>query len=110
MFYVAVPVNVYRLGNAGSPKLTNVRIGKDVIVDDGIVIANGMGMSLSSSTSGWKGHIWLLSEGIELPEGLMLINDHGNHYSLAPTEDMPLDVYKELLERVQVQMIHYGKQ
>jgi hypothetical protein len=34
------------------------------------------------------------------PQGLKLVNDKPGHYCVAPTQNMPVDLYKGLLEQM----------
>jgi hypothetical protein len=103
-FYI-VPEDVFRLGNADSPRLTHIR-SQDVntISINGItvVIANGKGVSLfdkeginESPMSGW---IWKIDASTQLPIGLLLVKDKPHHYCISPTQNMPVDKFKGLLE------------
>lgn len=35
-----------------------------------------------------------------IPQGLKLVNDKPGHYCVAPTHNMPVDLYKGLLEQM----------
>lgn len=66
------------------------------------VIANGRGVSLytkdeleKTTLTGW---IWKFSAQTQVPLGLKLVNDKPGHYCVAPTYNMPLDLYKGLLQ------------
>lgn len=102
------PEDLYRIGNSSDPRLAHVRQPKDVDVTEmngiAIVVANGKGVSLftkdrlkHTSTSAW---VWKLGRGTTLPPGLRLLNDRPSHYSLCPTQNMPLDEFKGLLSRL----------
>ncbi|MFH4786231.1 Tse2 family ADP-ribosyltransferase toxin [Vibrio diabolicus] len=102
--------DLYRLGNATSPRLTNIRRPKDLDTIDinGILVAvsNGKGISLSTlsrmESSPMSGWVWKLSKGTQLPIGLKLINDRPGHYSLCPARNMPLDEFKGLLSKLAI--------
>lgn len=86
--------DLFRLGNAGSPRLDNVREGKDIEVeerDDGKwVKKNGGGVSTFSVASGKKNE-WKLASGSAYDGGLIaIVNDHGNHWNWEPAKDMKL--------------------
>lgn len=95
--------DLYRLGNAASPKFDNVR-SQDVTQyeKNGIIMvaANGKGISLTTEaglarfSGGW---LWKIPSGTQLPAGLGFHNDRGDHYMICPTKDMPLDSFKALL-------------
>lgn len=102
------PEDLFRLGNADSPRLTNVRRPKDVdtVEINGItvVVANGKGISLSTRErleklpmSGW---VWKISRGTQMPMGLRLLNDRQDHYSICPVSNMPLDEFIGLLSKL----------
>lgn len=102
------PEDLYRLGNATDPRLTNIRRPKDVdtIEINGVlvVVANGKGISLSTKQrldstpmSGW---VWKIPRHTVVPSGLRLINDRPGHYSICPVANMPLDEFKGLLAKL----------
>lgn len=102
------PEDLYRLGNSTGPRLTNVRRPKDVDTTEingiTIVISNGKGISLSTKgrldktpMSGW---VWKIPKGTQVPQGLKLINDRPEHYSICPTSNMPLDEFIGLLSKL----------
>lgn len=102
------PEDLYRLGNATSPRLTHVRRPKDIdtIEVNGItvVVANGKGVSLATKdridktpVSGW---VWKIAKGTQMPIGLKLINDRVGHYSICPQSNMPLDEFIGLLSKL----------
>ena len=105
-FYIC-PEDVFRLGNAGSPRLSNIR-PRDVdltkVNDIVVVIANNAGVSVFNEQglaerdmSGW---VWQFNAATPMPQGLKLVHDRPGHYSIAPTVNMPLDKYKGLLEEL----------
>ena len=78
----------------------------DTIEVDGIrvIIANGRGVSLytldelnNTSLTGW---VWKFRSNTQIPSGLKLVNDKPGHYCVAPTHNMPVDLYKGLLEQM----------
>ncbi len=100
-----VPKDLYRGGNASGPRLDNVRIGKDVFPNDQGLIGPSYlgpqgeppGISTFESPKGAK-NWWKLPGGTELPSGLSLINDHGDHWTLGPAWDMTEQTFKDLLQ------------
>lgn len=105
-FYI-VPEEIFRLGNSGSPRLSNVR-PKDVdtvkINDIVVIRANGKGVSVfdrqginESPMSGW---VWKFPPNMQPPLGLKLVKDKEHHYCIAPTRNMPIEKYKGLLEEM----------
>ena len=107
-FYI-IPEDVFRVGNATSTLLTKIRGGEvDTYVQNGVVIvvANGKGVSvynadeLSKTTlTGW---VWKLSGNKPLPIGLVITGGNDGHYHICPSQNMPVDKYKGLLEELGV--------
>lgn len=105
-FYI-IPEEVFRLGSTSSPRLSNVR-ARDVKVIDlngiQVVVANGKGISVFDkegiSLSPMSGWVWRFSPNTRFPEGLKLVQDKPHHLCIAPTQNMPLDKYKGLLEEM----------
>lgn len=105
-FYI-VPEDIYRLGNVGGPRLSDVRARDvDTMEINGItvVIANGKGISVFdiegiklSPMAGW---VWKVSASTPMPQGLKLVQDKPHHYCIAPMSNMPVDKYKGLLEEL----------
>ena len=69
-----------------------------------VIIANGRGISLytleelkNTSLTGW---VWKFRENTTLPQGLKLVNDKQGHFCVAPTSNMPVDLYKGLSEQL----------
>lgn len=95
--------NLYRLGNATSPRLNNVRVGIDILTyeNNGVawVRANSGGVSTFSQASGNKNE-WRLNSGYPYSFNLNVVNDHGNHYNWQPNQDMPLTDFITLLTAV----------
>ncbi len=102
---------------SGSHKLTAIRGGEiDVYEMKGvkIVIANGKGVSVFTleglKNEGLAGYAWLFKKGTNVEMGLKLIDDEKpEHYTLAPTRNMPLDEYKGLLEKMGIKCSKYLK-
>ena len=96
--------DLFRRGNAVSPRLTYVRIEKDVevFIRDGVdwVRAGSGGVSTFSSP-GPGNPWWVLPGEFEYPDDLILVNDHGNHFSWEPRFDMPLADFVENLASVE---------
>jgi len=105
-FYI-VPEEVFRVGNSSTPRLHMVRASEVDITEingEKIIIANGRGVSLytkaelqNTTLTGW---IWRFIVHTHLPQGLKLVNDKPGHYCVAPTQNMPVDLYKGLLEQM----------
>ncbi len=103
-------LDLYRFGNATRPRLDHVRAFKDVAVKKvsgiEIVIANGNGVSLSSSFDPQKRNTWKLERNTPIPSGLRLVQDlrpgRNDHFMIAPTSDMPFIKYIGLLQELAV--------
>ena len=105
-FYI-LPEELFRLGNSSSSRLSNVRSRDiDTIQINGIAVvkANGKGISVfdkqginESPMSGW---VWRFPPNATPPPGLKLVKDKPHHYCIAPTQNMPVDKYKGLLEEM----------
>ena len=105
-FYL-VPEEIFRLGNANTPKLSHVRPRDvDTIQINGItvIVANGKGISVfdkeginQSPMNGW---VWRFRPNTQPPLGLRLVQDKPHHYCIAPNQNMPIDKYKGLLEEM----------
>ena len=96
----ATPVALYRSGNATTPKMDNVRAA-DITQYTGAdrtpwVKAGTGGLSTFSAPSNTKNE-WSLPAGSFIPDGIVVTNDHDNHYLFAPTRDMPLSTFVSLL-------------
>ncbi|MCB8874058.1 Tse2 family ADP-ribosyltransferase toxin [Acidisoma silvae] len=93
-------VDLYRLGNNASARLDNVR-SQDVThyQNSGMtwVKAGTGGISTFDKPIHGKGRLWHLPAGHDYGTLLLVWNDHGQHWSWEPTQDMPLDDYKRLL-------------
>ncbi len=105
--FFMVPEEVFRVGNAATPRLHVVRPSEvDITEMNGvkIIIANGRGVSLytkeeleNTPLTGW---IWKFMAHTLIPQGLKLVNDKPGHYCVAPTQNIPVDLYKGLLEQM----------
>ena len=98
------PIDLYRRGNATSPRMDHVRpIDVASFTRNGVewVAARSGGIStFASSTPPGRGRIWRLPAGVFYPDELLLDNDHGNHWSWEPAQDMELTRYRALLAAV----------
>ena len=98
------PVQLYRRGNASSPRLDHVRpIDVTIFIRNGIewVAARSGGIStFAFPTLPGRGRIWRLPAGTQYPDELILNNDHGDHWSWEPAQDMALSRYRTLLSAV----------
>lgn len=110
--------DLYRFGNATSPKLDNVRPHDvDLYERNGITMvrANGKGISLATEQRLKRiekfasGYVWKISAHFPMPQGLALNGDPDSiqkpgdapdHYLLCPTSDMTLSEYVALLSKL----------
>jgi hypothetical protein len=92
--------DLFRRGNVSGPRMTRVRIGKDIVVFqiNGIdwVAARSGGVS-TFSVQGVGKNWWLLPAGFDYPDELVVVNDHGNHFNWEPRVDLMLDDFIALL-------------
>jgi len=99
------PIDLYRSGNANSPRMDNVRPTKDVATyTDGngqvwVDAALGGGISTFATPRVGK-NCWKLDRGADIPPGLKLVNDHDDHWLWKPSETMLLDNYKAALQLI----------
>jgi len=105
-FYL-VPEEVFRVGNGSTPRLHMVRPSEvDITEINGVkmIIANGRGVSLYTKeeleTTTLTGWVWHFRGNTQIPNGLKLVNDKIGHYCVAPTRNIPVDLYKGLLEQM----------
>ncbi|KHD06899.1 hypothetical protein PN36_03480 [Candidatus Thiomargarita nelsonii] len=111
--YTEVILDLYRFGNAKSPRLDHIRPLKDARLDDrnGVkyIIADGNGISVFSTFDPKKKNTWKIPKGTPLPEGITLVEDkrlgHENHYMLAPTITMRLSTFLDLLDQIKERAI-----
>ncbi len=96
------PVNLYRMGNAVSARMTNIR-EQDVVGFDRNgelwVQASSGGIS-TFAVMGRGKNWWRLDEGADIPVGLRVVNDNGNHYLWEPGYTMRLTDYATALEAI----------
>ncbi len=114
-FYL-FPEDVYRMGNATTHRMSVIRrdeISTTEIKGVPVVIANNNGVSVWTKEGiiekGLTGYAWLIKTGASVPIGLKLVSDTPGHYMLAPIRNMPLDVYKGLLEEMGIKSVKYLK-
>jgi len=97
--------DLYRRGNVNGPRMTKVRVGKDIATFqvNGIewVALQSGGISTFSNQGPGK-NWWMLPIGFDYPDELIVVNDHGNHFSWEPAIDMKLDDYVDLLAFVEL--------
>ena len=102
------PVELYRLGNATTPRLDQVRIPRDMPTQElngflyvtagnfGISLLDALGLS-KTRMDGW---VWRIKKGTVLPIELRLIQNHEGHYLLVPSGFMLLDEFRAALARL----------
>lgn len=92
--------DLYRRGNVSGPRMTRVRIGKDIVAFqlNGVdwVVARSGGVSTFSAPGPGK-NWWLLPAGFDYPDELLVVNDHGNHYNWEPNINLTLADFIALL-------------
>ena len=95
---------LYRRGNASGPRMAHVRLGKDIVSfqkggNDWVAARSG-GVS-TFSVQGAGVNWWCIPAGVDYPDELCVVNDHGNHYNWEPSVDLPLADYVALLASVE---------
>jgi hypothetical protein len=85
--------------------MENVRAGKDVITftqNGRQWVSGGSGgiSTFASSTPPGTGRIWRLPQGSSYSDTLHLVNNHGDHWSWEPAQDMEMSRYRALLTDV----------
>jgi len=89
------PTDLYRKGNANSPRMDNVR-PQDVETyeEQGElwVLVNSGGIS-TFATQGTGNNWWKLDREIEIPSELKLVNDYGNHWLWTPSYTIKMENY-----------------
>jgi hypothetical protein len=97
--------DLYRRGNVSTPRLAQVRLGKDIVSfqRNGIewVAAHSGGVS-TFSVQGPGRNWWLLPAGFDYPDELLVVNDHGDHYNWEPNVDMILADFVAWLAAVEL--------
>ena len=82
-----------------------------------MIVPNGKGVSLYTSDGVFCKNLsdfaWQSKKSISVEPGLRLIPDRDpgkkGHYQLCPTEQKPIDVYKKLLEKMELKCHKYLK-
>jgi len=96
------PVNLYRMGNANSPRMNRVR-PKDVKLyerNGELWVASNSGGISTFSVLGRGKNWWQLDEGTAISGELRLVNDYGNHWLWEPVYSMPLNDYENALQAI----------
>src|SRR6266705_3035576 len=96
--------DLYRRGNALGPRMTHVRVGKDVLtfLRNGVefVQAHSGGVS-TFAVHGPGRNWWRLPQGSDYPNEISVINDHADHYNWEPNTYLHLSDFVALLARVE---------
>eukprot|EP00056_Hartaetosiga_gracilis_P014547 m.240827 g.240827 ORF g.240827 m.240827 type:complete len:154 (-) comp16133_c0_seq1:203-664(-) len=119
--YARLPINMYRIQNGASVNLrdfdTQMAKGRkafDLKLHDGLVLPmksetfvepNGMSLrpdcptmeGLLRTFRGKHARVYTIPQGLLLPEELVLIHEHTDHYSLQTTKPIPLPDFNNLL-------------
>ena len=93
------PIDLYRKGNASSPRIDNVRAQDiDTYEQDGQtwVKADSGGISTLATLGSGKNR-WKLNQGTEIPRELNLVNENANHWLFEPSYNMPMELYQKAL-------------
>ncbi|OSD01157.1 hypothetical protein PYCCODRAFT_1478676 [Trametes coccinea BRFM310] len=96
---------LFRYSSASTPQYDNVRAGIDVYVRDSIVGPDSGGVSVfSHKPPTWADvDTWVLPTSAPLIPGLRVLNTHGSHWIIAPSEEMSLDQFKSHLSVLNLQ-------
>jgi hypothetical protein len=103
---IKTPVDLYRRGNATSPRMDHVRPNKDIAiyenngqiwVKETLVDGQTPGGISTFSVQGIGNNWWKLDRGISIPSELELINDRGNHCLWKPLFPMSIETYQQAL-------------
>ncbi|KAI0767330.1 hypothetical protein C8Q74DRAFT_1279705 [Fomes fomentarius] len=104
--------DLYRSGNAASPRFDNVRVGKDIQVDSaGNVHPNTGGIStFATKDSTWADNkTWVLRRTTQLVSGLQARNDTRNHWSIEPSSVMKVETYTSHLTQLNSAAVRYDR-
>jgi len=97
--------DLYRNGNASSPRLTHVRADVDVAIEIGgtgeVWDLPGTGGVSTFGSPGARRNWWRALQGTPYSDRLVVNNDHGDHYSWEPAERMLLSEFRSLLGEVE---------
>jgi hypothetical protein len=95
--------DLYRGGNGRSAKLDNLRAplpdGTLRELNDDGSISPGRGPSTFENPRGAK-NWWRLPAGTIIPDGVQLINDHGDHWVWSPTQNMEGADFARILSEI----------
>ena len=93
-------VDLFRFGNASSPRLDNVRTTDlSTTQRNGVlwVIRDSGGISMFDGPKGQTKNVWKLPRGTQIPAKLHLVNDRDDHWSLMPAVDLTMEEYQAAL-------------
>ena len=96
-----VQVDLYRGGNASSPRMDNVRDTDVLKYKNGNtewVRAKQRGISTSGNTPSNQKNWWKVPKGTVVSNDIYIVNDHDDHWAWAPAKDMPLSDFIKLMQ------------
>ncbi|MFB2938821.1 hypothetical protein ACE1B6_26510 [Aerosakkonemataceae cyanobacterium BLCC-F154] len=98
------PIDLYRQGNASSPRMDNVRPNRDIAIYEEreqvwVNATLGGGISTFANLKTGK-NWWKLLQDTDIPTQLELINDHNDHWLWKPRYNMSLEEYKAALRLI----------
>ena len=104
-------VDLYRFGNASSPKMDNVRsTDLDTFQHNGVlwVVHETGGVSTFDNPKGQTKNVWRLPKGSSIPNRLKLVNDRDDHWTWMPAVDMPMTEFQEILREVGTRFVKFN--
>jgi hypothetical protein len=99
------PIDLYRSGNSTSPRLDNVRAGrefntgpdgKEVLYPGQTPHPNGLS---TFENQGVGKNWWKLPAGSPVPDGIQFFNDYSDHWTIEPLWSMGKDEYISIAEQ-----------
>ena len=96
------PVALYRMGNATSPRMDNVR-AKDIETyeqESTLWVAANSGRVSTFAIRGKGKSWWKLDQGVEIANALRVVNDYKDHWLWEPVYAMTLERYRQALRLV----------
>ncbi|KAI8980596.1 hypothetical protein BD414DRAFT_538235 [Trametes punicea] len=91
--------HLFRFAKAASPRFDNVRVGIDVLVEDGRVGPDSGGITLlSHKPDSWAdSETWVFEESTSLVPELKAVQGCGTHWLISPSQEMTYHEYKDHL-------------
>ena len=96
-----VQVDLYRGGNASSPRMDNVRDTDVLKYKNGNtewVRAKQRGISTSGNMPSNQKNWWKVPKGTVVSNDIYIVNDYADHWAWAPAKDMPLSDFIKLMQ------------